>query len=132
MTSNRPYLLRALFDWINDNQLTPFLLVNATLPEVRVPQGYVKDGQIVLNISMGATQHLELGNDAVRFHARFSGISQSIIVPVSAILAIYARENGKGMMFPVEEQMDNEPPPIAPAPAPEAKNKPTPRLRVVK
>ena len=102
MTSNRPYLLRAIYEWISDNSLTPYLLVDARQPGVRVPQHAVKDGQIVLNVAMRAVSELELGNEFVRFSARFSGASQFVDVPLNAVLAIYAQENGQGMMFPPE------------------------------
>ncbi len=99
MTSSRPYLVRALFDWIVDNGLTPHLLVDAIHPGTEVPTQYVEDGKIVLNISPSATEALDLGNEAVMFNARFSGQPMTLTVPVNAILAIYARENGQGMLF---------------------------------
>lgn len=102
MTSNRPYLIRAIYDWVNDNGYTPHLLVDARQPHVRVPAHAVKDGQIVLNVAMRAVANLDLGNDRIRFLARFSGASQQVDVPVTAVLAIYAQENGQGMMFPIE------------------------------
>lgn len=142
MTSNRPYLLRALWDWISDNDLTPYLLVDARANGVRVPAFAVRDGQVVLNVAMRAVADLELGNDRVRFKARFGGVSQSIEIPVGAVLAIYAQENGQGMMFPADvvdggEQRtaalspeavpdpETDPPPKTPA-------KKGPTLRVVK
>jgi stringent starvation protein B len=115
MTSNRPYLLRAIYDWISDNGLTPYLLIDATGEGVRVPPQVVKNGQVVLNIAMRAVANLELGNDWIGFSARFSGVSHSVRVPVGAVLALYAQENGQGMMFPAEEEGGNTPPP-APAP----------------
>ncbi|MEX2353049.1 MAG: ClpXP protease specificity-enhancing factor [Gammaproteobacteria bacterium] len=102
MTSNRPYLVRALNDWINDNAMTPHILVNAEFPGVVVPSGFVEDGKVVLNISNTATQGLLLGNDQIVFSARFSGKPVKIEVPVNAVMAIYARENGMGMIFPEE------------------------------
>ena len=108
MSSNRPYLLRAIYDWITDNNLTPYILVDATREGVRVPPHVVKNGQVVLNLAMRAVANLELGNDWIGFQARFSGVSQSILVPVGAVLALYAQENGQGMMFPAEE---GDPPP---------------------
>lgn len=104
MTSSRPYLLRAMYDWISDNGLTPHVLVDATQPGVRVPPQTVKDGQVVLNIAMRAVAHLDLGNADVQFQARFGGVSQSVSFPVSAVVAVYARENGQGMMFSAEEE----------------------------
>ena len=102
MTSHRPYLLRALWEWIADNGMTPHLLVDARQPGVRVPAHTVKDGTVVLNIADRAVAKLEMGNDMVSFSARFAGVSQSVQVPVTAILAIYARETGQGMALPEE------------------------------
>lgn len=103
MTSNRPYLLRAIYDWISDNGLTPYVLVDAAQPGVKVPAHVVKNGQVVLNLAMRAVANLDLGNDKIAFQARFSGVSQSIVIPVAAVLALYAQENGQGMMFPADE-----------------------------
>jgi stringent starvation protein B len=103
MTSHRPYLLRALYEWIADNGLTPHLLVDATRPQVLVPTHAVKDGRIVLNVAQRAVAGLEMSNDVISFSARFGGVSHSVSVPVSAVLAIYARENGQGMALPPEE-----------------------------
>ncbi|WEM43925.1 ClpXP protease specificity-enhancing factor [Photobacterium sp. DA100] len=99
MTPRRPYLLRAFYDWLVDNDLTPHLVVDATLPGVKVPMEFVSDGQIVLNIAPRAVGNLELGNEAISFSARFSGRPHSVIVPLYAAMAIYARENGAGTMF---------------------------------
>lgn len=103
MTSTRPYLIRAIYEWIVDNQCKPFLLLDASVPGVRVPPQAIKDGQVLLNIAPHSVDRLDLGTDEIRFNARFSGVSQSIIAPVAAVLAIYAQENGQGMMFPAEE-----------------------------
>lgn len=103
MTARRPYMLRAFYDWLVDNDLTPHLVVQATMPGVRVPLEFVQDGQIILNIAPRAVGQLELGNEAISFHARFSGRPHSVIVPLHAVLAIYARENGAGTMFEPEE-----------------------------
>jgi stringent starvation protein B len=100
MGSNRPYLLRALNEWINDNGMTPYLLVDAARDGVQVPASVVKDGRVVLNIAPRAVAHLLIDNRDVRFMARFGGVSQSVVVPVSAVLAIYAQETGQGMMLP--------------------------------
>ena len=100
MTSHRPYLLRALYEWIADNDMTPHLLVDATRPGVRVPPHTVQDGKVVLNIAARAVAHLDMDNDAVAFTARFGGVSQAVIVPIDAVLAIYARETGQGMALP--------------------------------
>ena len=109
MTSNRPYLLRALYEWINDNGLTPHVLVDAEFDGVDVPEHAVAQGKIVLNIATGATEHLQLENEIIFFHARFSGKPYKITVPMGAVIAIYARENGQGMMF---AQDDTPPPPV--------------------
>lgn len=103
MTPRRPYMLRAFYDWLVDNDLTPHLVVAAELPGVRVPMEFVQDGQIILNIAPRAVGNLELGNEAVTFSARFSGRPHSVIVPLYAVQAIYARENGAGTMFEPED-----------------------------
>ncbi len=100
MTSHRPYLLRALYEWIADNEMTPHLLVDAAQPGVRVPAQTIKEGKVVLNIAARAVGHLDISNDSVAFTARFGGVSQAVIVPVGAIMAIYARETGQGMALP--------------------------------
>lgn len=129
MTPNRPYLLRALYEWITDNQLTPHLLVDATTDNVRVPESYIRDGRIVLNVAPAAVQALQLGNDWIRFTARFAGVSREVEVPAAAVLAIYAKENGQGMMFTGDS--DGEPPsPDDEGGAPKGRGKPG--LRVVK
>lgn len=127
MTSSRPYMIRALFEWISDNEFTPYLLVNAEAEGVHVPVQYVRDGRILLNISMAAVNDLHLGNDCVTFGARFGGVATEVYLPVDAIMAIYARENGQGMMF------NNESGPSTPAPAKTDKPEPKrPTLKVVK
>jgi stringent starvation protein B len=122
MTSNRPYLLRAIYDWISDNGFTPYMLVDAAQPGVRVPASAIRDGKVVLNIAMRAVANLELGNDRIRCMARFGGVSQPLDVPVSAVQAIYAQENGQGMMFPPEDAeaatLADEPLEQVPAPRP--------------
>lgn len=140
MSSNRPYLLRAIYDWISDNDLTPYVLVDAAVAGVRVPPQVIKNGQVVLNLAMRAVASLDLGNEWITFSARFSGVSQTITFPVSAVLALYAQENGQGMMFPADEGGDqptpNAPDDAPPAPGPDAGgSKPkrgAPHLRVVK
>lgn len=104
MSSQRPYLLRALYEWIADNGMTPHVLVDARMPGVRVPTHAVKDGRIVLNIAERAVAKLELGNEALRFSARFAGVSQAVMVPLEAIIAVYARETGQGMAMPEEQR----------------------------
>ena len=113
MTSHRPYLLRALYEWISDNGMTPHLLVDAHGPAVQVPRSAVKDGRIVLNVAERAVQRLEMGNDVIQFSARFGGVSQSVSVPVGAVLAIYARETGQGMALPEEASPTDEGEPLA-------------------
>jgi len=125
MTSNRPYLIRAIHEWLLDNQCTPHLLVDANAEGVNVPQNYVKDGKIVLNIGPSAVEGLRIGNDEVTFLARFSGKSQLVAIPMNAVLAIYAKENGRGMMFGEDE---DEPDPDDSSPKPPAR----PSLKVVK
>ena len=102
----RPYLLRAYYDWLVDNSFTPYLVVDATYLGVNVPVEYVKDGQIVLNLSANATGNLQLTNDFIQFNARFKGVSRELSIPMGAALAIYARENGDGVMFEPEEIYD--------------------------
>lgn len=102
LTARRPYLLRAFYDWLLDNQLTPHLVVDINLPGVMVPLEYARDGQIVLNIAPRAVGNLELGNDEVTFNARFGGVPRQVTVPLAAVMAIYARENGAGTMFEPE------------------------------
>ncbi|MDO6706431.1 ClpXP protease specificity-enhancing factor [Photobacterium sp. 1_MG-2023] len=106
MTPRRPYLVRAFYEWLVDNDLTPHLVVDATLPGVQVPQEFVSDGQIVLNLAPRAVGNLELGNEAVRFNARFGGRPHAVYVPLAAVLALYARENGAGTMFEPEPAYD--------------------------
>jgi stringent starvation protein B len=98
--STRPYLIRALYEWCTDNGYTPFIAVQVD-DTVRVPMEFVKDGEIVLNVSFEATSSLSLGNEYVEFKGRFGGVARDIVVPVTNVLAIYARENGQGMAFPM-------------------------------
>ena len=99
MKSRRPYLVRALYEWIADNHLTPYLLVHAETEGVNVPQEFVTDGRIVLNVSATAVRDLRLENDGIGFSARFVGVQHAVYIPMRAVLAIYARENGQGMFF---------------------------------
>lgn len=140
MTSSKSYLLRALFEWIVDNDCTPYILVDATAAGVEVPQAFVKDGQIVLNISPSAVKHFVLDESGLGFNARFSGVATDIYSPMHAIMGIYAKENGKGMMFEREEP-PGPPDPLQPQPTKdrEGKNKAgdsgkstRPSLRVIK
>jgi stringent starvation protein B len=108
LSPRRPYLLRAFYEGLLDNQLTPHLVVDVTLPGVLVPMEYARDGQIVLNIAPRAVGNLELANDEVRFNARFGGVPRQVSVPLAAVLAIYARENGAGTMFEPETAYDED------------------------
>ncbi len=135
MTSSRPYMIRALYDWIVDNGFTPVIVVNATAEGASLPQQYVNsDGQIILNVSPGAVIELDMGNKAISFNARFGGIPTDVYVPVYSIMGIYARENGQGMNF------DFEAPPEEPDPEPSSTTSKTKKessdrrasLRVVK
>lgn len=122
LTSSQPYLLRAIYEWIVDNSLTPYILVDASNDDVQVPRQFVEDGKIVLNIAPRAVSNLQLSNEQVLFEARFSGKPMQVMLPMRAVLAIYAKENGQGMVF----NESNEPP----EPEPSDPNKP--RLRLVK
>lgn len=100
MTSSKPYLIRAIYEWILDNQMTPHLVVDANYPDTRVPMEFVDEGRLVLNIAPGAVRGLVIGNDWIEFNARFSGVARDILVPSEAIIGIFTRENGQGMVFP--------------------------------
>lgn len=134
MTSSRPYLIRAIHEWILDNDLTPHIVVDAVAEGVRVPPEYVKDGQISLNISAAAVQGLSIDNDWVMFAARFGGKSFEVGVPTGAVLAIFAKENGAGMSFG-EDEPQGDPPPgpdDGDKSKGEKKTKTQPALRIVK
>jgi stringent starvation protein B len=126
MTSSRPYLLRAIYEWIVDNNMTPYLLVDATAESVQVPTEHVSNGKIILNISPTAVMGLELGSDSVTFNARFGGKPMHINAPVKAVLAIYSKENGRGMVF---SEDDDSGPPEPTGGGPKGSK---PKLRVVK
>ncbi|MDA8659839.1 ClpXP protease specificity-enhancing factor [Luminiphilus sp.] len=132
MNSSRPYIIRAIYEWIVDNECTPHLLIDATYAGVFVPESYVSDGQIVLNIAPSAVVSLQMGNDTVAFNGRFGGQPQDVEVPVASILGIYARENGQGMVFdgPMEPDPDPEPPYIG-EPSPNDRGS-RPALKIVK
>ncbi|MGD9598909.1 MAG: ClpXP protease specificity-enhancing factor [Steroidobacteraceae bacterium] len=125
----RPYLLRAMHEWVSDSGGTPHVIVDAGRPGVQVPRAYVKEGKIVLNVSTSATQRLALGNEWIEFDARFAGVVHHVKVPVSAVLGIYARESGEGMVFSTDEG-GPEPPPSKPTPTDETGRRP--QLKVVK
>ena len=125
MTSLKPYLIRSIYEWIIDNNLTPHLLVDANNTDAVLPEGFIEDGKIVLNIRPEAIQGLSLGNEEIHFHARFGGKSMHIMTPIAAVMAIYAKENGKGMIFEQDDIEDDEPPPAK-------KTATKPHLRIVK
>lgn len=100
MTSSKPYLVRAIYEWILDNQMTPHLVVDAGFPDTRVPMEFVADGRIVLNIAPGAVRGLVIGNEWIEFGARFGGTAREVLVPTEAVVGIFTRENGQGMVFP--------------------------------
>jgi stringent starvation protein B len=136
MTSTRPYLIRAIYEWIEDNGMTPHILVNTDLPGVEVPKQHVRENRIILNINPAAVRDLRLGNDWIEFNARFGGVARVVQIPIAAVLAIYARENGQGMAFGEEESDGDEPP--APTSAPQSDQPPAkpsrgkPKLKIVK
>lgn len=140
MTPNQPYMLRAFYEWIVDNDLTPYLVVDAYVEGTSVPQEHVKDGQIVLNVSPGACSNLNIGNEQITFDARFGGVPCKLVVPCKAALAIYARENGAGTVFAVEEDpsvnaLVEEVSPSSPSksePKKPARKKGPPNLTVIK
>jgi len=111
MSSSRPYLVRALYEWILENECTPYVLVNAFQNGVEVPQEYVKDGQIILNISPSAVQNLLVHDHALEFDGRFAGIPKRVLVPIEAVMGIYAKENGQGMVFDADSSLPQPPKP---------------------
>lgn len=129
MTSNRPYLLRALFEWIGDNGMTPHILVDASAEGVDVPDQAVQKGKVILNIDKSAVRELEMGNEWLGFSARFSGRQFQVSVPVEAVLAIYSKENGQGMMFAQDDETD---PPDGSDPDSPVKPGKRPHLKIVK
>lgn len=134
LRSRRPYLLRAMHEWISDNEQTPHIVVDASLPGVEVPRQYIQGGKIILNVSLSATSGLTLGNDYVRFRARFGAVTHDVSVPIVAVLGVYARETGQGMIFSEADA----PPPQPPQPAGDASGgtvetkRAKPTLKVVK
>ena len=132
--SRRPYLLRAMHEWITDSALTAHMVVDASMHGVEVPRQYVQDGKIILNVSLSATSGLTLGNEAVQFRARFGSATYDVSVPIGAVLGIYARETGQGMIFSEADTPPPQPPPAAteaPSPGVEVKRA-RPTLKVVK
>ena len=129
MTPSKPYVVRAIYDWIVDNNCTPHVLIDAATDGVVVPEDYVTEGQIVLNVSPTAVVSLDLGNEAVSFSGRFGGKPLDVLLPLDSILGIYARENGQGMIF--DDELDGPPPSPDPDPiAPGSAKKPP--LKLVK
>ena len=129
MTPSRPYIIRAIYEWIVDNDCTPHLLVDATRSGVVVPEAFVTDGQIVLNVSPTAVVSLQMANDAISFNGRFSGQPMDIFLPIPAVLGIYARENGQGMVFEPSPEDEPEPDPPESDTTPERGR---PALKIVK
>ena len=134
MKSRRPYLLRAMHEWISDSNCTPHIVVDAGVTGVEVPRQFVQDGKIVLNVSWSATAQMHIGNDELSFNGRFGGASMHVRVPVEAVLAVYARETGQGMIFTDEPEAPPpggppKPEPQEPAPKPAAGRA---KLKVVK
>jgi len=125
-SSRRPYLVRAMHEWMTDNGQTPHLVVDAGVAGTEVPKAYVRDGRITLNVGWQATQSLKLGNEWIEFSARFGGVPQQVRVPIAAVLGIYARETGQGMLF---QDDGDAPPPVTPGPDDTGGR---PKLRVVK
>ncbi|CAK0751028.1 stringent starvation protein B [Gammaproteobacteria bacterium] len=116
MTSTRPYLIRALHEWIIDNGFTPHIVIDAQIQGTEVPTQYVKDGRIVLNLNPSAVQALVMGNEWISFRARFSGRAMAVHLPIRSVLAIYAKENGQGMSFSPNAAEEETPPPAPPSP----------------
>jgi len=147
MTSRKPYFLRAMHEWISENGMTPYIVVDASIQGVQIPREFVQDGKIILNISYTAANALQLGNDWVMFDARFSGKAFNVALPCQSILAVYAQETGEVFVFDEEENLNPDPQPTPPEPpkidksqSKEETSKPTttavkkgkPTLRVVK
>jgi stringent starvation protein B len=132
MSSLKPYLVRAIYQWIVDNNLTPYLLVNAEAEGVVVPHAFVQEGRIVLNLRPEAIHDLALGDEQIAFNARFGGKPMQVYVPIRAAMALYAQENGKGMVFDEEEDESTTPPPPPPKAKPTPPTRKRPELKVVK
>jgi stringent starvation protein B len=131
--SRRPYLLRAMHEWISDSNQTPHIVVDASMEGVEVPRQYVQGGKIILNVSSNATSMLSLGNDVVRFRARFGAATYDVSVPIGAVLGIYARETGQGMIFSEADSPPQPPtPPSEPAPTGGESKRTKPTLKVIK
>lgn len=125
MTPSKPYIIRAIYDWIVDNNCTPHVLVDAGIDGVVVPSDYVNDGQIVLNISPTAVVSLHLGNDGISFSGRFGGVPMDVFLPLNCVLGVYARENGEGMVFDGDGDIDDTTPPDPDPISPDTRQKPS-------
>ena len=137
MTSNRPYLIRALYEWLVDNDATPHIMVNTRHPDVAIPAGIDKDGQVVLNIAMPAVHGLQILNTHIEFSARFNGVAHDIYVPIQAVMAIYSQEDGEGMMFADDSSSSDDEQGSTPQAGSEERQektgkKPKPGLKIVK
>jgi stringent starvation protein B len=145
LTSSRPYLFRAMHEWMSDSGETPLAVVDAAYPGVKVPEAHIQDGRIVLNVSWSATGNLVMDNEAVSFNARFGGVGHTVYLPIDSIVAIYGRESGQGMVFQQENdaeqvatdapvaQQDQQPPPSDDGPSsPNSRPNGPPGLRLVK
>lgn len=130
MTSSKPYMIRALYEWITDNNKIPYIVVNVNTDNIKVPLQYAENGRIVLNISQTAAAKLQIDNDYITFSARFSGVPMNVVIPTSAVLAIYAKETGAGMVFEEEDGSGsgNPPPPSTPPSSPPPFGKPNIKL----
>jgi len=129
MTSQKPYLIRAIYDWLVDNNLTPHLLVNATAEGVQVPHEFINEGKIVLNVDPGAVRNYHADNEWISFSARFSGKAMELFIPIHAVQSIYSKENNQGMLFPEEDPSPSPKPPTSPSPITKAQR---PGLKIVK
>ena len=134
--STKPYLIRAIYEWCSDSDHTPYISVKVD-EQTRVPEEYVRDGEIILNISQDAAYHLTLGNDLIQFSARFNGVTREISIPVNAVQGIFAKESSQGILFPPEEQadarnMDSEDSGNSQAPSQNVPKSEKPRLHIIK
>ena len=139
MTSSKPYLIRAIYDWLIDNELTPYIVVDAKEKAVQVPEEHVDNGRIILNVSPKACRGLHLENDRIVFSARFSGEVKQLFIPPSAVQAIYSKENGRGMVFSDEDEIGGDEPPqstpassVASSTSPNSTSTGKPKLTIIK
>ncbi|HEY9446046.1 MAG TPA: ClpXP protease specificity-enhancing factor [Burkholderiales bacterium] len=129
--STKPYLVRAIHEWCSDSSLTPYISVKVDV-NTRVPQEFVRDGEIVLNVSYDAVHKLTIGNDAIQFNARFNGVSRECSIPMAAVAGIFARENGQGMFFPEESAAEDDTAPSPDTPATPTPGGGRPKLQIIK